>query len=39
VAVSDTGPVKIVTAADEAATWGNPVLLERLVQNLIENAP
>jgi signal transduction histidine kinase len=35
VAVSDT--VKIVTAPAEASTWGNPVLLERLVQNLIEN--
>ena len=29
--------VKIVTDAGEASTWGNPVLLERLVQNLIEN--
>jgi len=35
VAVSDS--VKIVTAPAEAATWGNPVLLERLVQNLVEN--
>ncbi|MCF2533268.1 HAMP domain-containing histidine kinase [Yinghuangia sp. KLBMP8922] len=29
--------VKVVTAADEAPTTGNPVLLERLVQNLVEN--
>jgi signal transduction histidine kinase len=35
VAVSDT--VKIVTEPSEAATIGNPVLLERLVQNLVEN--
>ena len=33
--VSDT--VKIVTAPAEASTLGNPILLERLVQNLIEN--
>jgi len=37
--VSDTvaDTVKIVTAPAEASTWGNPILLERLVQNLIEN--
>jgi signal transduction histidine kinase len=35
VAVSDD--VKIVTEPGEAATIGNPVLLERLVQNLVEN--
>src|SRR4051794_21220014 len=35
VAVSDT--VKVVTDAAEAAVIGNPVLLERLVQNLVEN--
>jgi signal transduction histidine kinase len=37
VALAETGTVKVVTAPGEAATWGNPVLLERLVQNLIEN--
>jgi signal transduction histidine kinase len=35
VAVSDT--VKVVAEPAEAAVTGNPVLLERLVQNLIEN--
>jgi signal transduction histidine kinase len=35
VAVSDT--VKVITEPAEAAVMGNPVLLERLVQNLIEN--
>jgi signal transduction histidine kinase len=35
VAVSDT--VKVVTEPDEATVAGNPVLLERLVQNLVEN--
>ncbi|MDI6102000.1 HAMP domain-containing sensor histidine kinase [Actinoplanes sp. NEAU-A12] len=35
VAVSDT--VKVVTEPEEAAVLGDPVLLERLVQNLIEN--
>ncbi|GAA2630646.1 sensor histidine kinase [Paractinoplanes durhamensis] len=35
VAVSDT--VKVVTEPGEAAVAGNPVLLERLVQNLVEN--
>jgi signal transduction histidine kinase len=37
VAATETGPVKVVTTPGEAATWGNPVLLERLVQNLVEN--
>lgn len=31
------GPVTVHTAAEEAPTTGNPVLLERLVQNLVEN--
>ncbi len=35
VAVSDT--VKMVTDPHEAVVAGNPVLLERLVQNLVEN--
>ena len=35
VAVSDT--VKVIAEPAEAATLGDPVLLERLVQNLIEN--
>jgi signal transduction histidine kinase len=35
VAVSDT--VKVITEAGEAAVLGDPVLLERLVQNLVEN--
>jgi signal transduction histidine kinase len=35
VAVSDT--VKVITEPAEAAVLGNPVLLERLVQNLVEN--
>jgi signal transduction histidine kinase len=35
VAVSDT--VKVVTEPAEATVAGNPVLLERLVQNLVEN--
>jgi signal transduction histidine kinase len=35
VAVSDT--VKVVTETAEAVVGGNPVLLERLVQNLVEN--
>ena len=35
VAVSDT--VKVVTEPVEATVLGNPVLLERLVQNLVEN--
>ncbi|HEY0002901.1 MAG TPA: HAMP domain-containing sensor histidine kinase [Actinoplanes sp.] len=35
VAVSDT--VKVITELQEAAVAGNPVLLERLVQNLVEN--
>ncbi|GIM96969.1 sensor histidine kinase [Paractinoplanes toevensis] len=35
VAVSDT--VKVLTEPAEAAVAGNPVLLERLVQNLVEN--
>ncbi|XVV14068.1 sensor histidine kinase [Actinoplanes sp. CA-131856] len=35
VAVSDT--VKVVTSLSEAPVAGNPVLLERLVQNLVEN--
>ncbi|WP_250000798.1 HAMP domain-containing sensor histidine kinase [Actinoplanes sp. M2I2] len=35
VAVSDT--VKVITEPGEATVSGNPVLLERLVQNLVEN--
>ncbi|GIE29191.1 sensor protein CutS [Actinoplanes italicus] len=35
VAVSDT--VKVVAEPDEAAVLGDPILLERLVQNLVEN--
>jgi signal transduction histidine kinase len=35
VAVSDT--VKVLTEPHEATVAGNPVLLERLVQNLVEN--
>lgn len=35
VAVSDT--VKVITEPAEATVTGNPVLLERLVQNLVEN--
>jgi signal transduction histidine kinase len=35
VAVSDT--VKVVAEPEEAAVLGDPVLLERLVQNLVEN--
>ncbi|BBH66458.1 sensor protein CutS [Actinoplanes sp. OR16] len=35
VAVSDT--VKVLTEPGEAAVLGDPVLLERLVQNLVEN--
>jgi len=35
VAVSDT--VKVITEPHEATVAGNPVLLERLVQNLVEN--
>ncbi|MEV4345700.1 ATP-binding protein [Actinoplanes sp. NPDC049596] len=35
VAVSDT--VKVITTLDEASVLGNPVLLERMVQNLVEN--
>jgi signal transduction histidine kinase len=35
VAVSDT--VKVLTEPGEATVAGNPVLLERLVQNLVEN--
>nr|WP_221381171.1 ATP-binding protein [Actinoplanes polyasparticus] len=35
VAVSDT--VKVTTESGEATVAGNPVLLERLVQNLVEN--
>jgi signal transduction histidine kinase len=35
VAVSDT--VKVITEPGEATVAGNPVLLERLVQNLVEN--
>ncbi|MGW9213012.1 sensor histidine kinase [Embleya sp. NPDC055664] len=35
--VSSEGSVKVEAAAEEAATTGNPVLLERLVQNLVEN--
>ena len=35
VAVSDT--VKVITEPAEATVAGNPVLLERLVQNLVEN--
>jgi signal transduction histidine kinase len=35
VAVSDT--VKVITEPAEATVVGNPVLLERLVQNLVEN--
>jgi signal transduction histidine kinase len=31
------GPVTVITQADPAPTTGNPVLLERLVQNLLEN--
>lgn len=31
------GSVTVRTVADEAPTTGNPVLLERLVQNLVEN--
>ncbi|GAA4957924.1 HAMP domain-containing sensor histidine kinase [Yinghuangia aomiensis] len=31
------GPVKVEADPEEAATTGNPVLLERLVQNLVEN--
>ncbi|MGH3863762.1 sensor histidine kinase [Actinokineospora sp.] len=31
------GPVTVRTTAEEAPTTGNPVLLERLVQNLVEN--
>jgi signal transduction histidine kinase len=31
------GPVKVTVEAAEATTSGNPVLLERLVQNLVEN--
>lgn len=37
VAQTDTGTVKVVAVPDEAPTTGNPVLLERLVQNLVEN--
>jgi signal transduction histidine kinase len=32
-----SGPVAVDTSPGEAATSGNPVLLERLVQNLVEN--
>ncbi|MBU2669519.1 HAMP domain-containing protein [Actinoplanes bogorensis] len=35
VAVSDS--VKVLTEPEEATVLGNPVLLERLVQNLVEN--
>jgi len=35
VAVADT--VKVITEPQEATVAGNPVLLERLVQNLVEN--
>jgi signal transduction histidine kinase len=35
VAVSDT--VKVVAEPEEAAVLGDPILLERLVQNLVEN--
>jgi signal transduction histidine kinase len=35
VAVSDT--VKVIAEPEEATVAGNPVLLERLVQNLVEN--
>jgi signal transduction histidine kinase len=31
------GPVTVITKANPAPTTGNPVLLERLVQNLVEN--
>jgi signal transduction histidine kinase len=31
------GPVTVTAVAAEAATAGNPVLLERLVQNLVDN--
>jgi signal transduction histidine kinase len=31
------GPVKVTAAAGEAPVTGNPILLERLVQNLVEN--
>jgi signal transduction histidine kinase len=37
VAVLPPGPVTVDVAADEAPTSGNSVLLERLVQNLVEN--
>ncbi|WTW92506.1 HAMP domain-containing histidine kinase [Streptomycetaceae bacterium NBC_01309] len=37
VAQLDPGRAKVVAAPDEAPTTGNPVLLERLVQNLVEN--
>jgi signal transduction histidine kinase len=33
----DDNPVDVTTTLDEAPTSGNPVLLERLVQNLVEN--
>lgn len=35
--VLSDGPVKVDADPEEAATTGNPVLLERLVQNLVEN--
>ncbi|WP_436772660.1 sensor histidine kinase [Yinghuangia sp. YIM S09857] len=37
VAQLDPGRTKVVAAPDEAPVTGNPVLLERLVQNLVEN--
>jgi signal transduction histidine kinase len=35
--VLSDGPAKVEADPEEAATTGNPVLLERLVQNLVEN--
>ncbi|MBG0567689.1 sensor histidine kinase [Actinoplanes aureus] len=37
VAVSESESVKVLTEPGEAAVLGDPVLLERLVQNLVEN--
>ncbi|MEU8133892.1 sensor histidine kinase [Streptodolium elevatio] len=37
VAQFDPGTAKVVAMPEEAPTTGNPVLLERLVQNLVEN--
>jgi signal transduction histidine kinase len=36
-AVTARAPVTVTVSAQEAPTVGNPVLLERLVQNLVEN--